>query len=69
MREEHGAELEAKKKAEFRLRSVEAQLVSEREDSEETAMRLDSEQRENKKVSGFELERTSLSLSMRTLLN
>jgi hypothetical protein len=50
MREELGAELEAKKKAESRVRGLEGQLSSEREDLEEAGRKLEAEQEENKRL-------------------
>ena len=57
MREEHGAELEAKRKAESRVRAIESQLASHREDLEEVARQLEAEQKENSKVRERERER------------
>ena len=50
LKEEHGAELQAKRKMETRLRNLESQIASDNEDLEEMKRKLESEVQENKKV-------------------
>jgi hypothetical protein len=50
VRAELGAELESKRKAESRIRTLESQVTTEREEVEEMTKKLETEQKENKKL-------------------
>jgi chromosome segregation ATPase len=50
VRVELGAELEAKRKVESRIRTLESQVTIEREEVEEMTKKLETEQKENKKL-------------------